>query len=443
VAEQSSAIASDPMTGSVSSSTPPHGAYAVFWGAGSGGSATGSAALLAKQNTTFTGGTINLNWDDLLTGSTLGLTWTALDAELDAVAGQGRPVALAIMAGTGASMFCAAYASECVTLESQKANGGGCSRATVPKPWSTTFASHYGDMIADLAKHLQTTRAVGQSEPRIASLAIIKLEGFQYDTGETFIPADTTPPTGCTPAATLSPAEVWRNAGLTGQGVENAWQTIVQAYSRAFDGTGAYFEMMMHWQGSPPIALKEAAWCGSMSPSTPCPDDNSDDYILLDLVDYAWNTFGDRFISQSNGLRSGGGLIAGVSDVANGVALWKGEKVPSAHGWAGYQMNLANSSDSPPCAADWKSSAASSAATRPRNTPPSTGSTCPGWILQQAYDWAAGFDDVSKAPGFPFDGSLGGGVDAPSLLKVIELYPQDVEAYPSTVATINARLTAE
>src|ERR1039458_3733678 len=100
-------------------------------------------------------------------------------------------------------------------------------------------------------------------------------------------------------------------------------------------------------------------------------------------------------------------------------------------------MNLANSSDSPPCAADWKSSAA----TTRSNTPPTTGSACPGWILQQAYDWAAGFDDVSNAPGFPFNGSLAHGVDAPSLLKVIELYPHDVEAYPSTVATLNARLT--
>jgi PKD repeat protein len=191
--------------------------------------------------------------------------WSYLDGQVAAAAAAGKKVSLVVKAGanTPAWVYTAGAASFAYTDPKTGLP------ASMPLPWDPVF----------LADWTQFIKALGVRYASWAAVAQVKVEGLSLSSEETNLPNSSTDTTN------------WQAAGYTRVKVENAWQTIADAYSHAFPDTKIAFIVV-------PNSFAPIDDYGNIfiSPG------GGDPTLVNYLINLGISRYGQQFIVQNNGL---------------------------------------------------------------------------------------------------------------------------------------------
>jgi PKD repeat protein len=215
-------------------------------------------------NANVDGVLLRTEWTAIETASGV-YDWSYLDGQVAAAAAAGKKVSLVVKAGGNTPAWL--YTAGAVSFAYTDPKTG--LPATMPLPWDPVF----------LADWTQFIQALGVRYASWAAVAQVKVTGLNISSEETNLPNSTTD--------TLN----WQAAGYTRVEVENAWQTIADAYSQAFPEVN--ISLIVVPGAFPPIDDYGNIF---VSPS------GGDPTLINYLINTGIGRYGQQFIVENNGL---------------------------------------------------------------------------------------------------------------------------------------------
>jgi PKD repeat protein len=221
--------------------------------------------------------------------------WSYLDSMINAATAAGKKVALSIKAGalTPAWVYAAgAQSFTFITATSPTAQ-------TIPVPWDPVFLTQWTNLIT----------ALGNRYSSNATLTQVKLTGINYVSSETGLPRSTgvQVTSGGKTWTTTNDVANWVAASYTRTKVENAWQTIADAWAKAFPQQQIASELTPY--NFPPIDNNGNVF------SNPQGGDNQ---IQTDFINLGMARYGTQFVAQNDGL-SDTWIFQSIANVADQV----------------------------------------------------------------------------------------------------------------------------
>jgi PKD repeat protein len=240
-------------------------------------------------NSNVDGVLLRTEWNAIETAAGV-YNWSYLDGQISAAAAAGKKVSLGIKPGANTPAW--VYAAGAVSFSYTDPKTG--SPAMMPLPWDPVF----------LADWTQFVHALGTRYAWRAAVAQVKITGINLSSEETNLPNSSTDTVN------------WQAAGYTRVKVENAWQTIADAFSQAFPEVK--IALIVVPGAFPPIDDYGNIF---VSPS------GGDPTLINDLINTGISRYGQQFIVQNNGL-SDYWICSLVTNVANQVTtgyqmLWR------------------------------------------------------------------------------------------------------------------------
>jgi PKD repeat protein len=204
--------------------------------------------------------------------------WAYLDGMINAVASADKKVSLSIAAGINTPAWVYAAGAQSFTY----VDTSSPTVQTIPVPWDSTFLTQWTGFIQQLGARYASNPAIAQ----------VKITGIAIDTAETMLPLSTGQSVtyGGKTWKTTNDVADWLAAGYTRTKVENAWQTIADAWSKAFPTQ--QISAIMVPNHFPPIDGN-----GNLLTGEYC-----DSQILNDLLSLGMTRYGTQFVVQNNGL---------------------------------------------------------------------------------------------------------------------------------------------
>jgi PKD repeat protein len=213
--------------------------------------------------------------------------WSYLDGQVAAAAASGKKVSLVVKPGANTPTW--VYAGGAVSFSYTDPKSG--LPAAMPLPWDPVF----------LADWTQFIQALGVRYGSWAALTQVKVTGINMSSEETNLPNTSTDTTD------------WQAAGYTRVKVENAWQTIADAYSQAFPEVK--IALIVVPNAFPPIDDN-----GNIFYSSGGGDPALSNY----LINLGISRYGQQFIVQNNGLSDywiSSQVIGAASQVTTGYQM--------------------------------------------------------------------------------------------------------------------------
>jgi PKD repeat protein len=205
--------------------------------------------------------------------------WSYLDGIINAAAAADKKVSLSITAGTltpswvykaGAQAFTFIDATSPLTQ-------------TLPVPWDPVFLTQWTKLITHLGH-----RYAGNP-----TLTQVKITGINISSAETQLPNSPGVQVTLGKRTWLTTNDVadWVAAGYTRAKVENAWQTIADAWSQAFPNQ--QIASVLEPKHFPPIDNDGDVFVNPQG---------ADPQILADLINLGMTRYGTQFVMQNNAL---------------------------------------------------------------------------------------------------------------------------------------------
>jgi PKD repeat protein len=205
--------------------------------------------------------------------------WSNLDSVISAAAAAGKKVTLSVAAGIKTpSWVYAAGAKSFSYIDDTSPN-----TQSIPVPWDSVFLAQWKSLIQQLGN-----RYAGNS-----ALTQVKITGIATDTAETQLPNSTgatVTQSGKTWTTTNDPVN-WQAIGYTRLRVENAWQTIADAWAQAFPKQ--QISTILVPNNFPPIDNNGNIYSNAQ---------HADNQILNDFINLGMARYGSQFAVQNNGL---------------------------------------------------------------------------------------------------------------------------------------------
>jgi PKD repeat protein len=230
--------------------------------------------------------------------------WSYLDSVINAAAAAGKQVSLSIRAGENTPAWVYTAGAQAFSfIDATSPN-----TQTIPLPWDPVFLTQWTDLIQQLGARYASNSALTQ----------VKITGINYATAETLLPNShgQTISLGSQHWTTTNDVADWQAAGYTRLKVENAWQTIADAWSKAFPNQ--QIAAILAPNNFPPIDNNGNVFSDLQ---------NADNQIVTDLINLGTARYGSQFVVQNNAL-SDTFIYGSVTGVANQVTtgyqmLWQ------------------------------------------------------------------------------------------------------------------------
>jgi PKD repeat protein len=205
--------------------------------------------------------------------------WSYLDSVINAAAAAGKKVSLSITAGINTPSWVYSAGAQAFSF----VDSSSSSPQTIPIPWDPVFLAQWKGMIQQLGARYACN----------AALTHVKITGINYNTAETFLPHSqgVSVTQGTSQWTTTNDVANWQAAGYTRTKLENAWQTVADAWSQAFPNQ--QISSMLVVAGFPPIDNNGNVFA--------CPQ-GGDTQVVTDLINRGMARYGTQFIAQNNGL---------------------------------------------------------------------------------------------------------------------------------------------
>jgi PKD repeat protein len=221
--------------------------------------------------------------------------WSYLDGVINAATAAGKKVSLSITAGINTPSWVYSAGAQAFSF----VDSSSSSPQTVPIPWDPVFLAQWKGMIQQLGARYASN----------AALTHVKITGVNYNTAEAMLPHSqgVSVTKGTSQWTTTNDVANWQAAGYTRTKLENAWQTIADAWSQAFPNQ--QISCMLVSAGFPPIDNNGNVFA--------CPQ-GGDTQVVTDLINLGMARYGTQFIAQNNGL-SDTWIMPQVTGVADQV----------------------------------------------------------------------------------------------------------------------------
>jgi len=229
--------------------------------------------------------------------------WSQIDNDIRAVAAHHQHFSLDI--ATGAFTPSWAYGndtSNAISFTIVSHNGGGkdlCDNNTIPIPWAPVYQTSVKQMIDGLAQHIN-------SDPTLSSAVTqVRLTGITEDTVETRMPTEfgiTCKDRNSGQTVTVTDAlGAWCKVGYTKSKAETAWETFANEWASQFKNQTLAMATIPA-DGFPSTdAAGTIASPNCVTQKAPRPDTQT----TADLVKYAANKWGNRFMVMRQSLNNG------------------------------------------------------------------------------------------------------------------------------------------
>jgi hypothetical protein len=204
--------------------------------------------------------------------------WSYLDAQINEAAKAGKWVSIAVAAGMfSPDWVYADGVTKFDTKQAQLKKAKACNPITIPVPWTGSYIDDFDTMVA----------AFGARYANNPAVRLVKITGVNEDTDETKLPRSESESS----ATCQLPNDVahWQALGYTGAKALQTFETIANAFGRAFPHQ--WLGVMTAEHSFPALSLD-----GKLDP----------DGIALGtayMLPYAFKAFPGRFIAAQNGLR--------------------------------------------------------------------------------------------------------------------------------------------
>jgi hypothetical protein len=250
--------------------TPTTGIYVL-------GNRDGPIDTSILNNSNVDGLSVRATWD-YIEPTQGNFNWSYIDGQINDAAAAGKKVSLSIAAGTFTPSWVYSAGAQAFTF----IDNTSPTPQTMPLPWDPVFLTQWTNFITQLGN-----RYAGN-----ATLTQVKLAGVNYSTAETMLPISTGVQVtlGTQTWTTTNDVADWLAAGYTRTKVENAWQTIADAWSQAFPSQ--QISAILVANHFPPIDNNGNVF------STPSGGDNQ---IVTDLINLGIARYGSQFALQNNG----------------------------------------------------------------------------------------------------------------------------------------------
>jgi PKD repeat protein len=234
-----------------------------------------AAGVLSDPN--VDGVALRPTWDAIETGNGV-YNWSYLDSQIAAAAQAGKKVAISVSAGVNTPAW--VYASGVPSFSFVRNGVAG----TIPVPYNPTY----------LAEWTQFVQALGARYGNNPAVTRVLITGINENTPETMLPN------------TSGDTTNWVNAGYTRTKIENAWQTIADAFAKAFPTKKIVLSVVpAHF---PPIDANGNVISGH----------SADPQLPGDLITLGISRYGQQLAVQNDGL-SDFWISPQVTGVANQV----------------------------------------------------------------------------------------------------------------------------
>ena len=336
---------------------------------------------IAMSQPNIDGVAIEVDWSDMTTAPGV-YDFAGLDANMALAVNAAHPVELVIRAGRYVPAWVSAIYPLPLTY-SHHSGTGSCEPVVEPQLWDSRYTNAFADMLNRVAAHLAET---GQ----LSRVVAVKITGINGISEELRIPAETSASTGG--VCPTDDIAIWQRAGYRPSLVVTAFRSILQGFNGAFPN--AYLVLPIITGGAfPPIDETGTTLTG-----------RAGNVVIRDLLDELVNIAAigapQRFILQHDSLSDA------LPADSTAVALANVNQVPLA-----WQTNL------------WESPNGYAAGC---NTSLHTATRCT----------QAQFLTLLNSGVYP-----AGGSGASARGTFIEVFPPDVLAYPTVIATAHVELT--
>jgi len=177
----------------------------------------------ALQSPGVDGLLIHLRWNQISTGLEQ-YDWTMLDNAVQLATTAHKRFEIGIVTGAAMPSWItdaspAGLGAQHATFSFDAVQGQGCTTFTMAAPYDPAYLAAFDDLLRQLAAHLRSTGA-------FPKLAMLKLDGMTTTTDELRLPAVA----GCS----SDPVQLWQGLGYTSTKMRAAWNTMLQSYLHYF-----------------------------------------------------------------------------------------------------------------------------------------------------------------------------------------------------------------
>lgn len=195
---------------------PPGGIYAIV---DASAPAQDGVTAQALQNPGVAGLLIHLRWNDISTAKEQ-YDWRSLDRVVKLATDAHKNFQIGMVTGAALPGWItdpppAGLGARHGTFHYNAVSGGGCANFIMAAPWDVAYLAAFRNFLRQLAQHLRETHSY-------AALSMLKLDGIGTTTDELRLPA--LDECGGKTIAT------WQRLHYTPAKVENAWATMLQDY---------------------------------------------------------------------------------------------------------------------------------------------------------------------------------------------------------------------
>jgi PKD repeat protein len=221
--------------------------------------------------------------------------WAYLDSVINAVTAAGKKVSLSIRAGVDTPSWVYAAGARSFSF----VDSSGPAAQTMPIPWDPVFLTQWTNLIQQLGARYASNPALTQ----------VKITGINYGTAETLLPISQggTASNGTTTWNLTNDVANWQAAGYTRLKVESAWQTMADAWAKAFPNQ--QLAAILAPNNLPPIDSNGNIFSNLQG---------ADNQLVTDLINLGMARYGSQFVVQNNGL-SDTWIYSSITGVANQV----------------------------------------------------------------------------------------------------------------------------
>jgi hypothetical protein len=214
------------LAGPTTAATLPGGIYAIVDAVSP---AQDNIAKQALATAGVDGLLIHLRWN-AISKTKEQYNWSSLDRVVKLAANAGKRFEIGVVTGGALPTWITApkpagMGAKHATFYVDASVANGCTSFVMAAPYDLAYLAAFGDMMRQLAQHLRATKTYNR-------LGMLKLDGIATTTDELRLPA-VNPCSGGT-AKNTDPVKTWQGLGYTPAKAESAWNTMLQQFLKHF-----------------------------------------------------------------------------------------------------------------------------------------------------------------------------------------------------------------